>query len=93
MKCKYCNKTMATSLTNSVDHHRDCLWDMAQAARAEGWRVVDGVVMKPCPFSAHPLKYKLIERGEHVANGGCDCNGTGLIPAGTAEKAEEQDNA
>ena len=53
-------------------------WWIGEAAEREGWRIVDGVVMKPCP--AH-WSYSADEKNRTHGNG-CECKGTELIPAG-----------
>ena len=60
-------------------------WLIGQAAEREGWKIVDGVVMKPCPGCCGCDE--CVHIPPHQPPGKSyvcydECHGTGLVPAG-----------
>lgn len=70
----------------------NCEERIGRAATREGWRIVGGVVVKPCELCVGTGRTMCTcEQPDCFGHPGqpCGiCNGTGLIPAGTAEKAK-----
>ena len=69
--CDECNPALALEFAREmIAEYRP----LAEAAISRGWTVVDGVAMMPCECTC-----QVSTQGDHHA--GCECHGTGQVPA------------